>query len=104
MLLLRLSGLFLLRFAERRFLALLFQEPPRSTRHQSGPSPLEYYPGKNLFAQAQSLRLFGMAYPALHTGINVIPHQPTLRITRCQTSQLPCKTMSVIIAQAPMIG
>lgn len=29
---LRLSGVFLLRFAERRFTGLLFQEPPRSTR------------------------------------------------------------------------
>jgi hypothetical protein len=28
----RLSGLFLLRLAERQFLGLLFQEPPRSTR------------------------------------------------------------------------
>jgi hypothetical protein len=32
MLLLRLSGLFLLRFAERQLLALLFQLPPRFTR------------------------------------------------------------------------
>jgi hypothetical protein len=32
MLLLRLSGVFLLRFAERQFWAVLFQEPPRSTR------------------------------------------------------------------------
>jgi hypothetical protein len=32
MLLLRLSGAFLLRMAERAFLELLFQEPPRSTR------------------------------------------------------------------------
>ncbi|HEX4591838.1 MAG TPA: hypothetical protein VH120_18010 [Gemmataceae bacterium] len=31
MLLLRLPGSFLLRFAARQFLALLFQEPPRST-------------------------------------------------------------------------
>jgi len=31
-LLLRLSGAFLLRLAERRFLGLLFQVPPRSTR------------------------------------------------------------------------
>ncbi len=38
-LLLRLSGLFLLRFAERRLSALLFQEPPRNTRQQSGPIP-----------------------------------------------------------------
>ena len=30
----RLSGWFLLRFAERRFLGLLFQEPPRRTRRQ----------------------------------------------------------------------
>ena len=72
--LLRLSGLFLLRFAERRLSCLLFQEPPRSTRHQSGPSPLEYYPGKNAFTQAQGLRLFGMAYPALHTRIDIVPH------------------------------
>ena len=73
-LLLRLSGLFLLRFAERRLSCSLFQEPQRSTRHQSGPSPLEYYRGKNAFTQAQGLRMFGMAYPALHTGINVIPY------------------------------
>ena len=33
-LLLRLSGLFLLRFAERQFLALLFQLPPRFTRFE----------------------------------------------------------------------
>lgn len=32
MLLLRLVGLFLLRLAERRFLGLLFHEPPRRTR------------------------------------------------------------------------
>ena len=32
LLLLRLSGVFLLRLAERRFVGLLFQEPPRSTR------------------------------------------------------------------------
>jgi hypothetical protein len=32
LLLLRLSGVFLLRFAERQFLGLLFQEPPRNTR------------------------------------------------------------------------
>ena len=31
-LLLRLSVVFLLRFAERRFCGLLFQEPPRKTR------------------------------------------------------------------------
>src|SRR5215831_12863740 len=36
-LLLRLSGWFLLRLAERRFCGLLFQEPPRRTRRDSGP-------------------------------------------------------------------
>lgn len=34
MLLLRLSGVLLLRFAERTFLALLFQLPPRITRFE----------------------------------------------------------------------
>jgi hypothetical protein len=32
MLLLRLSGVFLLRLAERKFLGVLFHEPPRNTR------------------------------------------------------------------------
>ena len=32
LLLLRLSGVLLLRFAERKFVALLFHEPPRNTR------------------------------------------------------------------------
>ena len=74
MLLLRLSGLFLLRFAERNLSGLLFQEPPRSTRRvQSGPSPLVYYPGKNLFPQAQRIGLSGMADPALHRGVDVVP-------------------------------
>ena len=40
MLLFRLSGLFLLRFAERQFLGLLFQDPPRSTRRLYSPNPL----------------------------------------------------------------
>ena len=39
MLLLRLSGLLLLRLAERQFSALLFQEPPRKTRFVFGPAP-----------------------------------------------------------------
>jgi hypothetical protein len=34
LLLFRLVGLFLLRFAERRFSGLLFQEPPRRTRDE----------------------------------------------------------------------
>jgi hypothetical protein len=38
MLLLRLSGSFLLRLAERRFCGLLFQEPPRRTRRDWGRS------------------------------------------------------------------
>ena len=37
LLLLRLSGVFLLRLAERRFVGLLFQEPPRSTRFLHSP-------------------------------------------------------------------
>jgi hypothetical protein len=41
MLLFRLAGLFLLRFAERQFWASLFQEPPRSTRF----SPFDPRPG-----------------------------------------------------------
>lgn len=39
-LLLRLPGSFLLRFAERQFLALLFQPPPRLTRFEPEPGPM----------------------------------------------------------------
>ena len=38
-LLLRLPGVFLFRLAERTLSGLLFQEPPRSTRRATGPSP-----------------------------------------------------------------
>jgi len=37
---LRLSGAFLLRYADRQFLALLFQEPPRRTRFVSPIRPV----------------------------------------------------------------
>jgi hypothetical protein len=86
MLLLRLSALFLLRFAERRLFGLLFQEPPRSTRWtQSGPSPLEYYLGKDALAQALGISLFGVAYPALHGRMDVLPIQ-----TRSSIKRAPC--------------
>jgi hypothetical protein len=38
LLLFRFVGLFLFRFAERRFSGLLFQEPPRRTRKEQGAS------------------------------------------------------------------
>jgi hypothetical protein len=48
---LRLSGSFLLRFAARNLLGLLFHEPPRSTRRPpDGPFPLKVYLRKNPFA------------------------------------------------------
>ena len=43
-LLLRLPGSFLLRFAARQFLALLFQEPPRLTRLEPCFSPRLFAP------------------------------------------------------------
>ncbi len=45
MLLLRLSGLFLLRYAERQFLGLLFQEPPRLAAYPV--SSIQQPDGKN---------------------------------------------------------
>jgi len=39
LLLFRLSGVFLLRLAERQFVGLLFHDPPRSTRRHFGPAP-----------------------------------------------------------------
>ncbi len=43
MLLLRLPGELLLRFAERAFLGLLFQEPPRNARLPIRPAPRRHY-------------------------------------------------------------
>ena len=43
MLLLRLSGQLLLRLAERRFLALLFQLPPRITRFEPPEKPYFHF-------------------------------------------------------------
>ena len=52
LLLFRLSGLFLLRFAERQFLGWLFQEPPRSTRRLYSPDPLGHQTAKAAFFAA----------------------------------------------------
>lgn len=99
MLLLRLSALFLLRFAERRLFVSLFQEPPRSTRWvQSGACPLEYYLGKYFFTQALRVSLLGVADPALYGRIDVLPIQASLRIARRQTTTFSNKAMAIIIA------
>ena len=74
LLLLRLSAVFLLRLAERKFLGLLFQEPPRNTRlSSSGASPLKTITCKYLFAQSLGLAMLGVAYPAHHAWVNVMP-------------------------------
>jgi hypothetical protein len=36
------DGLFLLRFADRQFVGLLFHEPPRNTRQLFGPAPSQH--------------------------------------------------------------
>ena len=46
-LLFRLFGLFLLRLAERKFLGLLFQEPPRRTRLSRSRSGFRFMAGSN---------------------------------------------------------
>jgi hypothetical protein len=53
-LLLRLSGWFLLRLAERRLCGLLFQEPPRRTRRDGAVQA----PGRN-GCEARRLRTYG---------------------------------------------
>jgi hypothetical protein len=48
---LRLFGLLLLRYAQRTFLSLLLNEPPRSTRVSSGcPLPQVYDPEATFFS------------------------------------------------------
>jgi hypothetical protein len=48
------SGLFLFRFAERRFLGSLLKEPPRSTRLQSFYPPIGIMKHLNVFANPRS--------------------------------------------------
>jgi hypothetical protein len=62
----RLPGSFLLRLAERQFLALLFQLPPRRTRLVYGLAPGERPFRRQAPDQAFTVCLPGMAEPARH--------------------------------------
>lgn len=67
LLLFRLSVVFLLRFAERRFLGLLFQDPPRRTRSDTGRPGLlgriEDPALEDRVAQAPSIGMFSVRNP-----------------------------------------
>lgn len=74
----RLSGVFLLRLAERTFLGLLFQEPPRITRWSPfGPFPAENDPRKNVLSQSPRIGVPRVPYPALHRSVDRGPAPPT---------------------------
>ncbi len=64
MLLLRLSGVFLLPLAERHLLALLFHDPPRSTR-SGAPRihPLAKTRAVNILLRSRSVAVFQMSNP-----------------------------------------
>ena len=82
MLLFRLSGVLLLRFAERALSGWLFHEPPRNTRRPSlARSPGKYDPRKERRAQALDVGVAGMADPTLHRGVEVFPFQPATGVS-----------------------
>ena len=95
----RLSVVFLLRFAERRFLGLLFQEPPRRTRLRQGavrlPSRIEDPTPEDRVAQAPGVGLLRMSNP----GTDAAPD-----ILHGDASGLPSVTQTTqTIAEAPYV-
>jgi len=76
LLLFRLVVVFLLRLAERRFLGLLFQEPPRRTRRHgavqaSGHGWIKPAALEDRLAQAPSLSVICVRDPRTHTCFNI---------------------------------
>lgn len=67
MLLFWLSGVLLLRFAERVLVALLLKLPPRFTRFAAPlPGAREYETPEQLLAQTPSLAVHQVGHPGLH--------------------------------------
>ena len=105
MLLLRLSGLLLLRFAARTLLGLLFHEPPRRDRLGLWSAP----PAKNSTPkdhppQALRLRVPCVADPALHGGVEILPVQPPRCVAFRKATKLAGKAMAIVVAQSATTG
>jgi hypothetical protein len=80
MLLLRLSGAFLLRLAERTFCGSLFHEPPRNTRRGSASPSLKDCRREQFFPQTFCFSMDGMTDPASHMWVNLVQIQPAFMI------------------------
>ena len=91
MLLLRSAGAFLLRLAERRLIALLFQAPPRRTR-AFGREPAERVVFEKTRPQPVSIGMPGVSDPALNPRTNLVQSdRPSREVSlhRPQTSAKP---------------
>src|SRR6056297_1448213 len=110
LLLLRLPRVLLLRLAERTFLPLLFQEPPRSTaRSVIGPAPLctarpsamtdEPDISKNLLLQALRIAMARVADPACNRRLEFFERVPTRAPGARHAAQLAGEAVTVVVAQ-----
>ena len=106
MLLFRLSALFLLRLAERRFSGLLFQEPPRNTRWPPrGPFPGERRYGRGSRARKPWVSAC-LAWPIqLCTEGSMSSKLDQARgVGTGEPAQPAAEAVPVVVAQAPVVG
>ena len=104
MLLFRLSGVFLLRLADRQLAGLLFQLPPRRTRVDSGPVPHEPPLPAKPSEQPFTVGLPRVADPARQARLDVVPVDPPGGILPPHPSHPPAELSDVALPQEAMVG
>jgi hypothetical protein len=97
MLLFRLSALFLLRLAERRFSGLLFQEPPRAGR-LAARSPAKDDTREDAGAQTQGVGVQGVADPALERGLDSVQVDQSRCVGAGESMHALTKAVAIVIA------
>ena len=104
MLLFRLSVWFLLRFAERRFLGLLFQEPPRKTRKGAGQATATdrtIHRAEDRLAQAPGAGVPGVGDPRPDTPLDVLEVYRVGAPAVTEAAQPVAEPSHVVLGQAP---
>ena len=97
-LLFRLPVVFLLRFAARRFLGLLFQEPPRKTRSRESllPPRLEPAGAKDRAAQTPRIGVFRVRDPGSHADQHFLLRDRPVPPAITETPQPVAETADVV--------
>ena len=102
-LLFRLSGVFLLRLADRVLFGLLFQEPPRSTR-EAGRRPQEQCTLKQIGTQPPRIRVGRMGDPRPHPLCKVFRREHSGPVQSLIHPQAPTKPHHAPPVQHAVVG